>query len=199
MVVSLGTKRVSAAARGQQSRRTGKQTLAGRLFGCEEAGTMRRDETLSPAKEGRSPGRPGNDKKQTVDCSALNTTGTAKNTLISSSCSSNDLRTLPASLPVHHLLSAILITTTENSEHIIIPTRNIQQTHQGQTSQAPSSNFAPPSRSPNRASSAQLYIAKLQVAEPYEPESHFSYVALPSPSSFPQGERIDGSCVSPAT
>ena len=98
--------RVSAAARGQQSRRTGKQTLAGRLFGCEEAGTMRRDETLSPAKEGRSPGRPGNDKKQTVYCSAPSTTGTAKNTLISSSWSSNDLRTLPASLPVHHLLSA---------------------------------------------------------------------------------------------
>jgi hypothetical protein len=119
----------------------------------------------------------------------------AKNTLISSSCSSNDLRTLPASLPVHHLLSAPTI-TTENSEHIIIPTRNIQQ---GQASQAPSSNFAPPSRSPNRASSAQLYIAKLRVAEPYELESHFSYVALPSPSSFPQGERIDGSCVSPAT
>ena len=110
--------RVSAAARGQQSRRTGKQgeqALAGRLFGCEEAGTMRRDETLSPAKEGRSPGRPGNDKKQTVYCSALDI---AKNTLISSSCSSNDLRTLPVvSLPVHHLLSTPTI-TTENSEHI---------------------------------------------------------------------------------
>ena len=90
--------RVSAAARGQQSAAAAAatsrasrhwQALAGRLFGCEEAGTMRRDETLSPAKEGRSPGRPGNNngKKQTVSCSALDI---AKNTLISSSWSSND-------------------------------------------------------------------------------------------------------------
>ena len=131
VVVSLGTNECQQPREGskaqqqqqqqqqRQAGRAGTGRAAGRLFGCEEAGTMRRDETLSPAKEGRSPGRPGNDKKQTVYCSAPSTTGTAKNTLISSSWSSNDLRTLPVSLPVHHLLSTATTTTTiENSEHI---------------------------------------------------------------------------------
>lgn len=97
VVVSLGTNecqqpREGSKAQQQQQRQAGRAgtgRAAGRLFGCEEAGTMRRDETLSPAKEGRSPGRPGNNngKKQTVSCSALDI---AKNTLISSSWSSND-------------------------------------------------------------------------------------------------------------
>ena len=85
--------RVSAAAREQQqsaatsrARQAGKRRLSGWLA-VKDAGTMRRDETLSPAKEGRSPGRPGNGKKQTVCCSALDI---AKNTLISSSRSWND-------------------------------------------------------------------------------------------------------------
>ena len=55
--------RVSAAAREQQqsaatsrARQAGKRRLSG-WMAVKDAGTMRRDETLPPAKEGRCPGR----------------------------------------------------------------------------------------------------------------------------------------------
>lgn len=58
----------------------------------------------------------------------------------------------------------------------------------GQTSQALSSNFAPPSRSPQSSSSAQLYNSQTfeliktragKVGEPYTSPSTFSMPALP--------------------
>ena len=138
----------SSSSRAQQQGEQAGQ----RLFGCEEAGTTRHDETLSPAKEGRSPGRPGNDSNDTQqrnrpkDAPRLTLRETANNTLISSS-SLDDLRTLPVSLSARHLLSTVHPPSPQNARYSSSDASH--STLPGQTSQARSSNFAPPSRSPN--------------------------------------------------